>query len=46
MDFIRKLYGMEQNLLLYAVLAVGYPKNENTNYFVDRYDESSVHYIE
>ena len=46
MDFIRKLYGMEQNLLPYAVLAVGYPKDENANYFVDRYDESSVRYIE
>ena len=46
MDYIRNLYGMKENLLPYAVLAVGYPKNEDANHFVDRYNKNSVHYVE
>ena len=45
MAFIRQLYNLEESLLPYSVIAVGYPKNENANHFVDRYDESKVRYI-
>ena len=45
MDFVKNLYGMDDDLLPYSVLAVGYPKMENANHFVDRYDESCIKYI-
>ena len=44
-NYIKNLYNLEDNLLPYSVLAIGYPKKENANYFVDRYEENSIQYI-
>ncbi len=45
MSFIRKLYALPANLMPYSVIGIGYPKDENANHFIDRYDESRVKYI-
>ncbi len=45
MDFVSKLYNLDENLVPYSVIAIGYPKNENANNFVDRFDEKRVRYI-
>ncbi|MFI3200135.1 MAG: nitroreductase family protein [Eubacteriales bacterium] len=46
MEYIRELYNLEEHLLPYSVIAIGYPKEENANYFIDRYDETRVRYIQ
>ncbi|ONI44555.1 nitroreductase [Candidatus Epulonipiscium fishelsonii] len=45
MEFIRKLYGLNENMLPYSVIALGYPKDTNANHFTDRYDASRIKYI-
>ena len=45
MNFIRKLYNLDKNMMPYSVLALGYPKNDDANHFVDRYNENCVQYI-
>ena len=45
MGYIQNMFELDDNILPYSVLAVGYPKNEGANYFEDRYDESVVRYI-
>ncbi len=45
MDFIRKLYNLSSDILPYAVVSIGYPKEEDANKFVDRYNESVISYI-
>ncbi len=45
MDFIRELYNLSSDLMPYAVISIGYPKEADANKFVDRYDESAVRYI-
>lgn len=43
--FISKLYDLAPHLIPFSVIAVGHPRNENANKFVDRYDATRVHYI-
>ncbi len=45
MDHIRDLFLLADNLIPFSVISVGYPKDENANHFVDRFDESRVTYI-
>ncbi len=45
MKYIQNLYNLQENLVPFSVIAVGYPKKEDANSFVDRYDEKRVHYI-
>ncbi len=45
MSYISKLYSLEENILPYAVIAIGHPKDPEANRFVDRYDQSRVRYI-
>ncbi len=42
---LKKIFSLPDNLMPYAVIAVGYPAAEKANFFVDRYDESRVKYI-
>ena len=42
-EFIRALYNLEDNIIPYSVLAIGYPVRENK--FVDRYEAERVRYI-
>jgi nitroreductase len=45
MKYIQNLYDLQENLVPFSVIAIGYPKKEDANSFVDRYDEKRVHYI-
>lgn len=45
MGNIAALYQLDETQLPYCVIALGYPKKENANHFVDRYDETCVCYI-
>ncbi|ONI37661.1 nitroreductase [Candidatus Epulonipiscium fishelsonii] len=44
-EFIQSLYGLDPNLVPFCVIAVGYPKNEDDNKFLDRYDPARISYI-
>lgn len=46
MEYIRNLYNLEEKILPYSVIAIGYPKDENANRFVDRYDDSRIRFVE
>ncbi len=46
MDYITEFFGLEENLQPFSVIAVGYPRDENANRFIDRYDPSRVRYFE
>ncbi len=45
MSFITKMFNLDEKLLPYSVLALGYPEKDDANKFVDRYDESRIKYI-
>lgn len=42
--FICDMFSIPQNLKPFCIVAVGYPMEAGANTFVDRYDESRVHY--
>ncbi len=44
MDYIRELFNLDKKIKPFAILAGGYPLSENANRFVDRFDESRVHF--
>lgn len=46
MKFLSNYFNLKQNIKPYAVIALGYPKNENDNKFEDRFDEARIHYEE
>lgn len=46
MEFIQKEFNLSENLLPYCMLGIGYPKNENANTFIDRYDADKVRYVD
>lgn len=41
---LHRIFDFPKNILPFAVVAVGYPKDENANYFLDRFDESRITY--
>ena len=43
-DAVRRQFALPENLRPFAVIAVGYPKEENANRFADRWDAARVHY--
>lgn len=43
-SFLIDMFNLPENIKPFAVIAVGYPADENANKFVDRYDETRVHY--
>lgn len=45
MDYVKEMYALDEHILPFAVVALGYPQNENANTFVDRFDETRVHFI-
>ncbi len=45
MNFIKEKYALEEHLLPYSVVALGYPLKKDANHFVDRYDASRIRYI-
>lgn len=44
--FVRDFCNLSENLVPYSVVAVGYPKSETANHFIDRFDASRIRYIE
>ena len=42
--FLTEMFNLPETVKPFAVLAIGYPSDENANKFVDRYDETRVHY--
>lgn len=42
-EYVTKLYGLPEYIKPFALIALGYPKDQE-NQFVDRYQESRVHY--
>ncbi len=42
-DFIKKTYGLPENIKPFALIAIGYPDGQK-NEFVDRYKAERVHY--
>lgn len=45
-DGVKKLFNLPDNLVAFAVIAIGYPEDNQGNKFVDRYDSEKVHYEE
>ncbi|MFI3251958.1 MAG: nitroreductase family protein [bacterium] len=44
MSFVSNLFNLPEGVKPYCVLAVGYPLDTDANKFVDRFDESKVHF--
>ena len=42
--FLTEMFSLPETVKPFAVVAVGYPADENANRFVDRYEESRVHW--
>lgn len=42
--FLCEMFSIPEDVKPFAVISIGYPADENANRFVDRYDESRVHY--
>lgn len=43
-DAIRTQFSVPEELRPFCVIAVGYPKDENANHLIDRWDADRVHY--
>lgn len=44
-DYIKKLINLDDSLTPFATIALGYPKNEDSIKFIDRFDENRIHFI-
>ena len=42
--FLTEMFSLPESVKPFAVIAIGYPEDENANKFVDRYDAERVHY--
>ena len=42
--FLTEMFSLPQSVKPFAVIAIGYPEDENANKFVDRYEADRVHY--
>lgn len=45
MDYLKELYQLPEHLFPFSVIAVGYPKDTNQNYFIDRFSDDKITYI-
>ncbi|MGL5312098.1 MAG: nitroreductase family protein [Peptostreptococcaceae bacterium] len=43
-NYIKDIFNLKNNLRPYSVVTVGYPDEKQENKFIDRYDETRVHY--
>ncbi len=43
-NYVQKLYNMDQNYIPFSIVGIGYPLNENANHYIDRFDENRIHY--
>jgi len=44
-DYVRKALNVEERVSPFALIAVGYPENESSNKFIDRFDEKRIRFI-
>ena len=42
--FLTEMFNLPETVKPFAVIAIGYPEDENANRFVDRYEADRVHY--
>lgn len=42
-NYIKDMFNLKENIIPYCVISLGYPEGEG-NKFIDRFDESKVHY--
>lgn len=43
-DYLKEMLGLPENIRPYCVIAIGYPVDGQENKFIDRYDETRVHF--
>lgn len=44
-DHIRTMFNLEENIVPFSIVAIGYPNKESKgNYYINRYDENRVKY--
>lgn len=43
MNFVKEMFDLKDNIKPYCAIAIGYPDGEE-NKFIDRYDETRIHY--
>lgn len=43
-NYITELFTLESNIKPYCVVAIGYPQDGKGNTFIDRFDETRIHY--
>ncbi len=43
-EYIQKLLKMPKDIIPYNIIVIGYPANDDANHFVDRFDESRIHW--
>lgn len=46
MKFIQDEFNLSRNLIPFSMIGIGYPKNENANVYLDRFDPSRINYID
>ncbi len=44
MTFVKEIFALPDHLQPFCLVAMGHPKAENANHFVDRFDQSRIHY--
>ena len=44
LSFLKNAFNLPENISVFSVVSIGYPKREGANKFVDRYIEEKVHY--
>lgn len=45
MEFIKNEFKLSNNFIPYSMIGIGYPKIENANSFIDRFDASRITYV-
>lgn len=43
---VQQVFNLDKHILPFSLIGIGYPKNENANVYVDRYDPSRISYID
>lgn len=44
MNYIKDMFNLKENIKPYSVISIGYPMMDEENKFIDRFDETRVHY--
>ncbi len=43
-DFVRNFLNLDNNLVPFAIIALGYPKDDDANTFTDRFEKKWIHF--